>query len=87
MQAQALTHEAILSPYDGSKVGDMPVCSAEDIERSIGRAQAAYQVMRKLPRFARADVLVRAAEIVRARRDEFARLIAAEAGKPLYDAR
>lgn len=79
--------EAILSPYDGSKVGDMPVCSAQDIERSIGRAQAAYQVMRKLPRFARADILARAAEILRRRREEFARLIAAEAGKPLYDAR
>lgn len=79
--------ETIRSPYDGSPVGDMPVCSAQDIDLAIGRAQSAFHVMRKLPRFARADILDRAAGIVRRRRDEFVRLIAAEAGKPLYDAR
>lgn len=79
--------EPIYSPYDGSIVGDMAVCAAEDIERSIGRAQKAFEVMRKLPRFARADILSRAAAILRERRDEFVHLIASEAGKPLYDAR
>lgn len=79
--------ETIRSPFDGSPVGEMPVCAEADVERAIGRAQDAFQVMRRLPRFARADILDRAAAIVRRRRDEFVRLIAAEAGKPLYDAR
>jgi acyl-CoA reductase-like NAD-dependent aldehyde dehydrogenase len=79
--------EPILSPYDGSIVGHMPVCDAAEVEAAIGRAQAAFQVMRKLPRFARADILERAARLVESRREEFARLIAAEAGKPMYDAR
>jgi len=79
--------ESIRSPYDGTVVGEMPVSSAQDVEGAIGRAQAAYQVMRKLPRFVRADILARAAALIRGRRDEFARLIAQEAGKPLYDAR
>jgi acyl-CoA reductase-like NAD-dependent aldehyde dehydrogenase len=79
--------ETIRSPYDGSPVGEMPVCATHDVELAIGRAQSAYQIMRKLPRFARADILDRAAAIVRRRQDEFVRLIAAEAGKPLYDAR
>jgi len=82
-----MTHEFIRSPYDGSVVGEMPVSSADDVERAIGRAERAYQVMRKLPRFVRADILARAATLIRGRRDEFARLIAQEAGKPLYDAR
>lgn len=79
--------EPILSPYDGSIVGHMPVSGAAEVEAATGRAQAAFQVMRKLPRFARADILERAAGLVEARRDEFARRIAAEAGKPMYDAR
>ena len=79
--------EPILSPYDGSVVGEMPVSSAQDIEAAIGRAQQAYQTMRKLPRFVRADILARASELLRERRDAFTQLIAAEAGKPLYDAR
>jgi acyl-CoA reductase-like NAD-dependent aldehyde dehydrogenase len=79
--------EKILSPYDGRVVGEMPVASADDIERAIVRSQQAFQVMRKLPRFVRADILQRTAEIIRERRDEFVATIAAEAGKPLYDAR
>lgn len=79
--------ESILSPYDGSVVGEMPVSSEQDVESAIARASRAYQTMRKLPRFVRADILARASELLRERRDAFARLIAAEAGKPLYDAR
>lgn len=82
-----MTFEKILSPYDGSVVGEMPVAGAADVEQAIGRAQRAFEIMRKLPRFARADILARAAELLRERRDEFVRTIAAEAGKPLYDAR
>lgn len=78
---------SICSPYDGSVVGEMPVCEAHDIEAAIVRAEAAFEVTKKLPRFVRADILMRAAELLAERRDEFVRTIAAEAGKPLYDAR
>ena len=79
--------DSILNPFNGQIVGEMPVSDAHDVERSIVRAQNAFQVMRKLPRFVRADILMKAADIVASRRDEFVRTIAAEAGKPLYDAR
>jgi acyl-CoA reductase-like NAD-dependent aldehyde dehydrogenase len=79
--------DVIRSPYDGSAVGEMPISTEPDIEAAIQRAEKAFQIMRRLPRFARADVLVRAAEIVRRRRDEIVDTIAREAGKPLFDAR
>lgn len=79
--------EEILSPYDGAVVGVMPVADEQGVEDAIVRAGGAYDVMRRLPRFARADILARAAALLRERRDEFARLIASEAGKPMYDAR
>ena len=60
--------ESIRSPYDGSVVGEMPVCSQADVDRSIERAQRGYQAMRRLPRFVRADILDRAAGLVRAQR-------------------
>lgn len=82
-----MASEQILSPYDRRVVGEMPVATARDIESAIVRSQQAFEVMRKLPRFVRADILQRAAELIRDRRDEFVTTIAAEAGKPLYDAR
>ena len=79
--------EVITSPYDGAPVGEMPVAGPEEVEAAIQRACEAFQVMRRLPRFVRADILERAAAIIADRRDEVVRLIAAEAGKPLYDTR
>ncbi|MEM8550767.1 MAG: aldehyde dehydrogenase family protein [Pseudomonadota bacterium] len=79
--------EVITSPYDGRVIGEMPIAGPDDVERAIGRASEAFHTMRRLPRFVRADILDRAAALIDARREEVARLIAGEAGKPLYDAR
>jgi acyl-CoA reductase-like NAD-dependent aldehyde dehydrogenase len=65
----------------------MPIAEAADVEQAIGRAQRAFDVMRRLPRFVRADILQRAAELLRERRETFVATIVAEAGKPLFDAR
>ncbi|AOJ31855.1 aldehyde dehydrogenase family protein [Burkholderia metallica] len=79
--------DTVRNPYDNTVVGHMPVSDADAVERSIARAQAAFEIMRRMPRFMRADILLRAADLIESRRDEFVRTIAAESGKPLYDAR
>jgi acyl-CoA reductase-like NAD-dependent aldehyde dehydrogenase len=87
IETQTQPTDAVRSPYDGAVVGYMPIADADAVERSIERAQAAFEIMRQLPRFTRADILQRAADLIESRRDEFVRTIAAESGKPLYDAR
>lgn len=79
--------DAIRSPYDNRIVGEMPLSGAVEIEAAIEKACAAFDVMRKLPRFRRADILARASDLLAGRSEEFAKLISAEAGKPLFDAR
>ncbi|HEX7043053.1 MAG TPA: aldehyde dehydrogenase family protein [Burkholderiales bacterium] len=79
--------DTIRCPYDGHVVGEMPVAGEAEVEQAVQQALAAFQVTRRLPRFARADILDRTADLLERRRDEVVRLIAAEAGKPLYDAR
>jgi glyceraldehyde-3-phosphate dehydrogenase (NADP+) len=65
----------------------MPRAGEAEIEAAIGQAVAAFDTMRRLPRFARAEILERAADLIEEQREDFTRLIAAEAGKPLHDAR
>lgn len=77
----------IFSPYDGAIVGQMPVSTAADVEAMIQTAEAAFDTMRRLPRFVRADILDKASRLLRERKEAFAELISREAGKPLYDAR
>lgn len=79
--------DIIRCPYDGHEVGRMPKAGDKEAEQAIQRAVEAFETMRRLPRFVRAEILEQSARLLGERRDEFARLIAAEAGKPLYDAR
>ena len=87
MDTSAKRMDAIRSPYDGSVVGEMPIAEEADIEAAILAARRGFDIMRRLPRFVRGDILQRASEILKGLREEVARLISAEAGKPLFDAR
>ena len=80
-------YETIRCPYDGHEVGRMPVTDEAGVEQATSRAARGFELMRRLPRFMRADILERSAQLIAQRKDEFVRLIAAEAGKPLHDAR
>jgi acyl-CoA reductase-like NAD-dependent aldehyde dehydrogenase len=87
MEASPALTDLIRSPYDNAVVGEMPVAGEAEIEAAIVAAQRGFQIMRRMPRFMRADILQRASELLRSRRDQFVRMISAEAGKPLFDAR
>jgi acyl-CoA reductase-like NAD-dependent aldehyde dehydrogenase len=77
----------IWSPYDGSLVGRVHRACADDVEQAIAAAVRSFQTTRRLASWQREDVLKRVAESIRGRREEFARTIALEAGKPIKAAR
>jgi len=58
---EPVTSVAIHNPWDGSVVGEVPLSGPAELEAAIGRAVAAFEVLRALPRHARADILSRAA--------------------------
>ncbi len=74
----------VTSPYDGSVVGRVAYGGADDARRAIDAAEQAMKT--PIPAHQRAAVLDGVAELLRERRDEFARTIAEEAGKPLTTA-
>ncbi|MGH2649867.1 MAG: aldehyde dehydrogenase family protein, partial [Actinomycetota bacterium] len=76
--------DVVRSPWDGRTVGGVPTVGPEEARTAIG---AAAEAMRPpIPTFERALVLDRAAADIRERREEFARLLALEAGKPVKQA-
>jgi len=74
------------SPYDGSLIGTVPACTADDVDRAVKVAKAAHD-RGPLPAWKRAEILDRAAARLTARVEEFARIIANEAAKPIKTAR
>src|SRR6266536_1608525 len=77
----------VRSPYDGSPVAVVHRAGPDEIERAIGGAVQAFETTRRLPSWQREDVLKKIAQGIATHREELARTIALEAGKPIKTAR
>lgn len=75
----------VRSPFSGDVVARVPRAGAAETGRAIDAAERALS--QPLPAHRRADILARVAHLLTERQEEAARLICAEAGKPLKAAR
>jgi len=75
----------VRSPYDGSLIGAVPACTAADVDRAVVTAKRA--LARGLAPWRRAQILDEAARRLLEHREDFARMLAREAAKPLKTAR
>ena len=72
----------VRSPYDGTELGRVPACDADDVAAAAAAARRALD--EPLPAHERAAILDRAVTALDQRQEDFARSIAAEAAKPDY---
>ncbi|CAN5473789.1 aldehyde dehydrogenase family protein [soil metagenome] len=77
---------AVTSPFDGAELARVPVLGRTDVDRAVATAKSAL-AGEPLPPWRRAEVLETAAGLLRERVEDFARIIAAEAAKPIRTAR
>ncbi len=77
----------VRSPYDDRLVAVVHRAAPEHIEKAIVTAVGAFDETRHLPSWKRAEVLEKISAGIAARREELARTIALEAGKPIRTAR
>ncbi|HEX7389845.1 MAG TPA: phosphonoacetaldehyde dehydrogenase [Acidiphilium sp.] len=67
----------VYNPYTGRVVGTVPAARPEHVRQAFATARAFKS---KLTRYERQQILLRTAEILRDRKEEFARLITSESG-------
>jgi acyl-CoA reductase-like NAD-dependent aldehyde dehydrogenase len=77
----------VKSPYDGAVIGRVYQGRRQHAEAAIVSAVKAFGTTRRLPAFERQRVLRRVAEGIGQRKEEFARTLCQEAGKPIKAAR
>jgi acyl-CoA reductase-like NAD-dependent aldehyde dehydrogenase len=77
----------VLAPHDGSVVGTGHRAGAAHAEAAVVAARRAFETTRKMPAYERQRVLREISAGIRARHEEFARIMALEAGKPIRTAR
>jgi alpha-ketoglutaric semialdehyde dehydrogenase len=77
-----------LNPADHSDIiGEFPSSGAEDVALAVTAAQKAYAAWRLVPAPKRAEILVRAGQLLQARKEQYAREMTREMGKVLAETR
>jgi acyl-CoA reductase-like NAD-dependent aldehyde dehydrogenase len=74
-------------PFDGSVAGSVYQASQQQVDAAISAAQEAFPVMRSMSRHERSSILYKAHALLSERREEMARAISSESGKPIREAR
>lgn len=78
---------AVRNKYTGETVGLVGAADERLVDEAVASAARAAPAMARMPAHRRHEILAKAADLIRSRRDEFASTIAAEAGKALKWAR
>ncbi|MFJ7921062.1 aldehyde dehydrogenase family protein [Lysinibacillus fusiformis] len=71
------------SPYNGEVIAQVAKASIQDVEQAIDGAQQAFLSFKKTTAYERAEILYKVVDLMRQRKEEFAEILALEAGKPL----
>jgi acyl-CoA reductase-like NAD-dependent aldehyde dehydrogenase len=74
------------SPATGEVLGVFPRSSAEDVDRAVEAAKAAYENWRLIPAPKRGEILFRFGQLLADEKDDLAELMAREMGKVLPEA-
>jgi acyl-CoA reductase-like NAD-dependent aldehyde dehydrogenase len=77
----------VRSPWDQGLVGRVTVATRADARQSVHHAVASLRRLRAMPRWKRREILENVASTLIEQKERFAKLIVAEAGKPLRLAR
>jgi acyl-CoA reductase-like NAD-dependent aldehyde dehydrogenase len=76
----------IRNPYDGESIGTTYLASRKQLDQAIEAAEIVFPALKTMPTYDRHCLLKEFAEKMRERRDEIARMICLEAGKPIREA-
>ena len=78
----------VYNPFNGELIKQIPVNSADDVEKALVRAHALFEDRSAwLPAYERVDILERAMQIMGEQVEELTRIAAEEGGKPYADSK
>ncbi|WP_333696974.1 NAD-dependent succinate-semialdehyde dehydrogenase [Phaeobacter italicus] len=78
---------AVVNPASEEELGQLPCAGRADLEDALAAAEQGLAIWSRTAPRERADIILRAAALMRERQEEIAQTITAEHGKPLAQAR
>jgi succinate-semialdehyde dehydrogenase/glutarate-semialdehyde dehydrogenase len=77
----------VVNPATGETIGTVAHARQPDLDRALEAAHRGFDTWRQISAFERSKIMRRAADLMRARADEIARVMTMEQGKPLAEAK
>lgn len=77
----------VINPATGKVIDTVPAASKEDIESAVSAAKAAQKIWAKVPVHEKVEILMKFLKIVEKNKEELARTLSDETGKPITEAR
>ncbi len=85
-ESAGTTAHPILNPATGDAIGHVELIDAAGLDAALASAARGFETWRRKSGYERAAVMKEAVAIIRSRKDEIARLMTLEQGKPLAEA-
>lgn len=79
--------EPVVNPATEQVIGQLPHASRADLDRALDAAKQSFPVWRNIPPDQRGKILRRAADLLRERSEEIARIATTESGKTIHETR
>jgi len=79
--------QEVINPATEEVLGALPAASPEDLDAALASAQRGFAAWRAMSPYARAEILIGAAHLIRERTEAIAVAVTLENGKPLAEAR
>ncbi len=77
----------VIYPYTQEKIGEVPKGSHEDVQKAIEKAKEGLRKLKKLSAYEKYKILLKVANLLEERKEEFAKTIVYEVGKTIREAR
>lgn len=84
---QSSKKEDVKNPYNNETIAQVYFAEEADIEDAVKSSQKAFDITKKLPAYKRAEILKNIIKGLEQRKEEIAKAITIEAGKPITDSR
>lgn len=77
----------VIYPYNQQKVGEAVKGSVEDVEKAVEKAKVGLKKLKQLTAYEKYKMLLKVAQLLEERKDEFAKVITLETGKTIKESR
>jgi len=87
LPAEGRKTSPVINPATEEVIGQLPHASKADLDRALAAAQVGFKTWRAIFADERGKILKRAAELLRERKEEIARIATTESGKVIHETR